>query len=158
MEKLSCFPLFFDLSDRRVLFVGGGKIAERRIKALLPFAGSITVTAPECTPALRQLAAAGEITWHARTFEEADLDGAAIVLAATGDEVADTGIWRLCRERGIWVNVASDKDKCDFYFPGIARRGSVVVGVTAGGADHKKARETTEAIRKLLDNNSTAEE
>ncbi len=150
MEKLPCFPLFFDLRDRQVLVVGGGKIASRRIKALLPFAGRITVVAPECTEDLRALAGSGEIVWHARPFAEADLNGAFLVLAATGDAAADDTVWRLCRERGIWVNLASDRTKCDFYFPGVARKDSVIVGVTAGGTDHKRAREVSEAIRELL--------
>ena len=145
------FPLFVDLSDRTVLVVGGGPIAARRVKTLLPFAGQIVVTAPECTDELAALAAEGKIEHRPRRFEPSDLDAAAIVLCATGDAAADAGVRALCTERGIPANIASDKDKCDFYFPGIARKGSVVVGVTAGGTDHKKARETAEKIRELLE-------
>ena len=75
-----------------------------------------------------------------------------LVLAATGDTGADGEIRRLCSERGILANIASDKDQCDFYFPGVARKGPLVAGVTAGGTDHKKARELTEKIRELLKN------
>ena len=150
-EKLF-FPLFFDLSEKTVLVAGGGPVAERRVKALLPFAGHIIVTAPECTDALARLAAEGKIERRARRFEPADLDGAALVLAATGDAGADGEIRRLCSERGILANIASDKDQCDFYFPGVARKGPLVAGVTAGGTDHKKARELTEKIRELLKN------
>ena len=146
------FPLFFDLSEKTVLVAGGGPIAERRVKALLPFAGHIIVTAPECTDALARLAAEGKIERRARRFEPADLDGAALVLAATGDTGADGEIRRLCSERGILATIASDNDQCDFYFPGVARKGPLVAGVTAGGTDHKKARELTEKIRELLKN------
>ena len=151
MEEKLWFPLFFDLSDRTVLVVGGGPIAARRVKTLLPFTGRVVVTAPECTDELTALADAGKIERRARRFEPADLDGASLVLCATGDAVADGGIRALCAGRGIPVNVASDRDLCDFYFPGIARKGSVVVGVTAGGTDHALARETTEKIRELLE-------
>ena len=74
-----------------------------------------------------------------------------LAVCATGDETVDDTVWRLCRERGVLVNIASDKDKCDFYFPGVARRGSVVAGVTAGGTNHSLAREVTEKIRKMLE-------
>ena len=74
------------------------------------------------------------------------------MLAATGDTGADGEIRRLCSERGILENIASDKDQCDFYFPGVARKGPLGAGVTAGGTDHKKARELTEKIRELLKN------
>ena len=148
-EKLY-FPLFFDLSDKNVLVAGGGRIAARRIKTLLPFVGRIIVAAPECSEELIALAAEGRIEHRARLFVPSDLDGAALALCATGDADTDAEIRRLCAERGIPVNVASDRDKCDFYFPGIARQGSVVVGVTAGGTDHKKARAVTQAIRELF--------
>ena len=151
MEDRLYFPLFFDLSEKTVLVVGGGKIAARRVKTLLPFAGHIRVAAPACTDELRALAGEGAVIWRKRPFAPEDLNGAAIVLCATGDETVDTEVWRLCRERGIPVNIASDKEKCDFYFPGIARKDNVVAGVTAGGTDHKKARETTERIRSLLE-------
>ncbi len=150
MEDRLFFPLFFDLSGKTVLAVGGGKIAARRVKTLLPFAGRIVVTAPECTPELAALAREGKLEWRSRAFVPADLDGAAIVLCATGDADVDGEVRRLCAERGIPVNVASDRDKCDFYFPGVARRDSLVVGVTAGGKDHSLARRITEKIRELL--------
>ena len=98
-EKLF-FPLFFDLSEKTVLVAGGGPVAERRVKALLPFAGHIIVTAPECTDTLAKLAGEGIIERRVRRFEPVDLDGAALVLAATGDAGADGEIRRLCSERG----------------------------------------------------------
>ena len=134
-----------------MLVVGGGPIAARRVKTLLPFAGRIVVTAPECADELTSLAAEGKIEHRPRRFEPSDLDGAAIVLCATGDAAADGEVRALCTQRGIPANIASDKDRCDFYFPGIARKGSVVVGVTAGGTDHSKARETADRIRALRD-------
>ena len=57
----------------------------------------------------------------------------------------------MARSRSIPVNVSSDKTLCDFYFPGVARKGSIVVGVTAGGTDHAGAKRVTQAVRKLLE-------
>lgn len=145
------FPLFFDLSDKSALVVGGGRIAARRIQTLLPFVGRLTVVAPACVPEVRALADEGKLTLRERPFEPADLDGVHLAVCAANDEAVDESVWRLCRERGLLVNIASDKDKCDFYFPGIARKENVVVGVTAGGQDHRQAREVTEKIRKMLE-------
>ena len=58
---------------------------------------------------------------------------------------------RVCRERGIPVNVSTDSALCDFLFPGVARKGALVAGITAGGEDHSAARRLTEAVRKLLE-------
>ena len=152
MEQKLYFPLFIDLSDKTVLVVGGGPIAARRVNTLLPFAGRIVVTAPECVGELTEKAEEGKTELRLRRFEPSDLDGAALVLSATGDADTDEEVRRLCSERGIPVNIASDRNKCDFYFPGVARKGPLVAGVTAGGTDHKKARELTEKIRELLEN------
>ena len=79
------FPLFVDLSDRDILFAGGGRIAARRIGALQPFAEHITVVSPEAEDSVQKLAEEGSITWICRSFEASDLDGRDIVFAATGD-------------------------------------------------------------------------
>lgn len=145
------FPLFVDLSETDVLVVGAGRIALRRVKTLLDFAGRVTVVAPAVCDELEALAAAGGIALRRRAFEERDLEGAGLVLAATNDAALNARIARLARTRGIPVNVGSDKSLCDFYFPGVARRGSVVVGVTASGTDHAASRRVTQAVRRLLE-------
>ena len=144
------FPLFVDLSEKHVLVVGAGHIASRRAAAIAPFAGGVTVVAPEISPALEELAAAGGITLLRRGFRPEDIRDAQLVLTATGDAALDRSVAELCRERRIPVNAASDKSLCDFHFPGLARRENVVVGVNAGGSDHKTARAVTERIRELL--------
>ncbi len=145
------FPLFVDLSQTRVLVVGAGKIALRRVTTLLDFAGAVTVVAPEVCGELEALGEAGEITLHRRCFREADLEGAGLVLSATNDSELNARIGALARARGIPVNVSSDKTLCDFYFPGVARRGDLVVGVTASGTDHAASRRVTQAVRRLLE-------
>ena len=146
------FPLFVDLSETGVLVVGAGRIALRRVKTLLDFAGRVTVVAPAVCEELEALAAAGGIALRRRAFEEGDLDGAGLVLAATNDAALNARIADLARARSIPVNVGSDKSLCDFYFPGVARRGSVVVGVTASGTDHAASKRVTQAVRRLLEN------
>lgn len=79
-----------------------------------------------------------------------DIYDADMVIAATNDSQINTDIYNVCKCTGITVNVCSDKHKCDFYFPGIARKENVVIGVTASGDNHRAARETVEKIRKIL--------
>ena len=144
------FPLFLDLSDKDVLFVGGGAIASRRIHVLQAFADRITVVAPEADGSILKLTEDGEISWIMREFEEEDLERRDIVFAATNDKELNADIAVACRERGITVNVSSDKDLCDFYFPGIVQQGETVIGVSASGKDHKKARRVRERIQEVL--------
>ena len=151
MDERLYFPLFVDLTGKRILVIGAGTVARRRIAALLPFGARITVVAPEASPEVEELAREGRLLWLPRAVQEEDLDGADLVLAAAGDTAVDAQTAAWCRKRHIPVNTASDRSLCDFYFPGVARRGSIVVGVTASGTDHKAARRVSEAVRELLD-------
>lgn len=145
------FPMFVDLSSKRVLFVGAGRIAARRVMALIDFAGSVTVVAPEADPAIQELAAEGRITLHSRRFSEGDLDRADIVLAATGHAGTDVRISGMCRRRGIPFNAACDASLCDFYFPGIVRRDPLVIGVSTSGEDHELASEATKYLKGIFE-------
>ena len=155
MERESTFfPIFLDLSERRVVFVGGGRIATRRVKAIVPFAPQVVVVSPSVSDEIRALVDAGEVTWRQSEWTPDvayALDGDDVVLACTDDAALNESIQRQCREAGVLVNICSDHAKCDFYFPGIVRRGNVTVAVNASGRDHARARELRERIEELLD-------
>ena len=142
--------MFMDLSEKNVLFVGAGRGNSGRIRTMLDFAGSITVVSPEADASIMALSDEGRISLHRRRFDERDLDGADIVITSTGHAGTDVRIAGMCRRRGILVNASSDKTLCDFYFPGIARRDPLVVGVTASGEDHSLAAKASAYFRKLL--------
>lgn len=149
MESLK-FPLFFDMSDRKIVIVGAGTIATRRAETLVDFDTAILVIAPDGTQRMRQLEAERLVRWEHRGFAAADIDGAWMVLTATDDPAVNAQVVRVCRERGIMVNHAGDKSQSDFYFPGIAHKGSLVAGVTASGKDHRLARRAAVELRKWL--------
>jgi len=144
------FPLFVDLSEKNILFVGGGTVNARRVQTILDFAGHITVVSPEAHDYIAALARQGMITWIRNRFTEDDLDDADICIVSTGHQGTDVRIAGMCRRRHILVNAASDSSLCDFYFPGVARKDPLVVGVTASGEDHKMAAEATAYFKKLL--------
>ena len=142
--------MFMDLSEKNVLFVGAGHVNSGRIKMMLDFVGSITVVSPEADASVKALDDEGRIILRRRRFDERDLDGMDIVITSTGHAGTDVRIAGMCRRRGIMVNAASDKTLCDFYFPGIARKDPLVVGVTASGEDHSLAAKASAYFRKLL--------
>lgn len=146
------FPLFINLKEKEILVFGGGVIATRRVKALLPYGAVIRVAAPEISEELKQLAEENQsLILEYRKYKPSELQKPDFVLAATNDENVNTIIFRECRHKEIPVNVASDKDMCDFFFPGIVQQGDITVGITANGKNHKKAAEVTEKIRKMLE-------
>mgnify|MGYP002545735603 CR=1 FL=1 len=150
MKNKPYFPMFIDLSDKNIVVAGGGNIATRRVKTLLKFTRNITVVATKVTQELMDLGKAGTVTLHIRPVKRSDFASAYMVIAATNDWKLNDEIHRVCKEEGIYVNVASDREACDFYFPGIVQNGNVVVGVTASGSDHKEARKTVEKIRSIF--------
>lgn len=149
-KKKPYFPMFVDLSDKKVVVVGAGTIAKRRIRALIEFTNHLVVIAPEVNPELQELENNGVIGILRKNYEREDIYGADIVIAATNDHKTNDDIYSVCKCMGVTVNVCSDKNKCDFYFPGIARKEQIVVGVTATGTDHRKAKDVVEKVRQIL--------
>lgn len=145
------FPIFVDLTDRKIVVAGAGTIAKRRIRVLADFTEHLVVIAPEVNPELKKLEAAGKITVLRKTCEAEDLEGAALVIAAMSDNKVNQEIHEACKRMGIPVNVCSDRAKCDFFFPSIASGGGVVAGISASGRMHGKARETVDQIQKILE-------
>lgn len=150
MKNKRYFPMFVDLSDKNIVVVGGGNIATRRVKTLLQFTRNVTAVAPIVTPELMELGKTGMANVLQRAVKHSDLTMAYMVIAATNDHKLNDEIYRVCKEEGIYVNIADDKEKCDFYFPGIFMQDELVVGITASGLDHKKARKVRLAIEQAM--------
>lgn len=146
------FPLFVDLNKKPILVFGGGKIAERRILSLLDFGGNIKVVSLECTSEIAALAVQQRLVYEKRAYIPGEIKEPYVVLAATNDSFVNSQIHDECKQKGILVNVASDQKKSDFFFPGIAKRKSIVIGITASGKDHGKAKRITEKIKEMLKN------
>ena len=151
MKNKRFFPMFVDLSDKKIVVVGGGNIATRRIKTLLQFTRNIKAVAPKTPMELHELGKAGFVNLINRPVKRSDFTMAFMVIAATNDWKLNDEIYRVCKEEGIYVNVADDKSKCDFYFPGIYMQDEVVVGITASGLNHKKARKVRVAIQEAME-------
>ncbi|MGN0158533.1 MAG: uroporphyrinogen-III C-methyltransferase [Brotaphodocola sp.] len=145
------FPMFFDMSGQKIVIAGAGVIATRRAETLAGFDADILVVAPDGTEGMEQLEKDGAVRWERRAFVESDLDDAYMVLAATSDRELNDAIAAMCHEKKILVNHAGDKNQCDFYFPGIARDGRIVIGATTSGKNHRLARQLTEGLRVWLE-------
>ena len=145
------FPLFISVAGKEIYVYGGGTIALRRVRTLLSFGASVRVTAPEAEEELLTLAKAGKLSYERRPFLPGEISGCdrppLLVLAATDDPEVNGLIVGECRNRGIPVNHGGDKSQCDFYFPAVARDGDLVVGLTGGGADHKKVKRAAAWLR-----------
>ena len=141
------FPLFVDLDGKRAVIFGGGTVAARRAAALLPFGADVTVISPACCADMERLG----LRVERRGYRPGDCAGFDLALAATNDRAVNRAVHLEARAAGVPVNVCDAPGECDFFFPAVARRGHLVVGVTASGLDHGLARRTAQNIRERLD-------
>ena len=133
-------PIFLDLRARRCLMVGGGEVAARKTDLLLQAGAQVHAVAPDLGGGMRALVDAGRIAYRAGGFEEADLDGAQLVIAASDDRSVNARVAELADLRGLPVNVVDDPALCRFIMPAIIDRSPVLVAVSTGGASPVLAR------------------
>ncbi|GIH00081.1 uroporphyrinogen-III C-methyltransferase [Plantactinospora mayteni] len=143
------YPLALRLAGRRVLVVGGGAVATRRVPALLDAEARVVVVAPELTPALRAHVDAGRVEWVAREFAPADLDGAWLVQVAVDDPAAAEAVSAAALDRQIFCVRADDRDAATAWTPAVTRHGPLTVAVLGGG-DPRRAVAVRDAIREQL--------
>lgn len=145
------FPLFVSLSNKKILVFGAGRIAARRVAALLRYGAVVTVVAPQVRDEIRELQknSAGQLLVEQRAYCRSEIqeDHADYVLAVTDDWEVNRMICRECRHKEIPVNNASDSGQCDFYFPALIEQDGLVIGVTSTDGDHRKVAEFCKGLR-----------
>ena len=151
-EPLSARPA---LDGRRVLVVGGGAVATRRVPALLAAGARVEIVAPELTPALRAHVDAGRVTWQARRFEPADVDGAWLVQVAVDDPAAAAQVSAAAEQRRVFCVRADDRDAATAWTPAVTRHGPVTVAVTDGG-DRRRAMAVRDLVAHALESDPAA--
>ena len=147
---MNYFPAFFDLKDRPALIVGGGEAAARRLRLLQKAGARVTVVAPRVGEEIAAAIDAGRIAAVRRGFVSGDVNGQAIVFAATGLPAVDERVAEAARTAGVPVNVADHAGLSSFIVPAIVERDPVVIGISTGGAAPVLASRLREAIERLL--------
>ena len=153
------FPIFTDIKDKTVLIAGGGRMAERKLKSLAAFKPRVVLCAPEVSGetegTINKLKAQGlEIRLIKRPFEENNLNGVFICIAATDDRQVNAHISGLCAKKGIPVNVVDDPGLCSFNFPALVLRGELTVGISTAGLSPTAAGGTKRLIDGMLSDNA----
>lgn len=145
------FPLFADLKGRRVLVVGGGAVAERKVKSLLACGAAVTVGAPEATTELQQLHEQNVIQFIPRGFEPEWLNDIWLVVAATDDKATNRLIAGLATEKRLFINVVDDPELSTFQVPSIVDRSPLTIAISSSGHAPVLARRVRERIETLFD-------
>jgi uroporphyrin-III C-methyltransferase / precorrin-2 dehydrogenase / sirohydrochlorin ferrochelatase len=154
------YPVGLRLAGRRVVVVGGGQVAHRRVAGLLEARAQVTVVSPELTPALEALVAPGaataQLTWHPRRYVDGDLAGAWYAVAATDDPAVNSAVAAEAERDRVFCARADDRSASSVWTPAVGRQGDLVVGVHGGG-DPQRAVGVRDAVLAGLTDGSIAD-
>ena len=145
------FAAFLDLLNKKIVVVGGGKVATTKVRALLPCRPApLVVVAPRVSGPIRRAADAGQLLWLGREYADGDLDGAALAFGASDDTGLNARVAADARRLGIPVLAVDDVPNCDFIAPALVRRGDVTIAISTGGRSPAMARRTRERLEHEL--------
>jgi siroheme synthase-like protein len=128
------------LAGRRCLVVGGGGVGLEKVEGLLTCDGAVTLVAPDAHPALAELASEGSIEWLRRSYRPDDLEGAFLVIAATGDSEVNIAVHDDAEARAMLVNVVDVPPLCNFILPAVVRSGPLAIAISTAGASPALAK------------------
>jgi uroporphyrin-III C-methyltransferase/precorrin-2 dehydrogenase/sirohydrochlorin ferrochelatase len=150
------YPVGLRLHGRRVVVVGGGQVAHRRVAGLLEAGAHVTVVSPEVTPALEAMVEPGRLTWVRLRYAPGDLDGAWYAVAATDDPAVNAAVAEEAERGRIFCARADDRSASSAWTPAVGRHGELVVGVHGGG-DPQRAVGVRDAVVSGLTDGSIAD-
>lgn len=150
-EGLS-YPVHLDLRGRRVLVVGAGSVAARKLERLVPAGAAVTVVAPTAVPAIAER---DDVRWHRRPYQQGEVADYRLAFTCTGESEVDAQVFADGEASGVWVNSADDIDHCSFILPAIARRGPLSVSVSTQGVSPALASWLRVRFQRELDDGVT---
>ncbi|MFF5480647.1 uroporphyrinogen-III C-methyltransferase [Streptomyces sp. NPDC012935] len=146
MAENPAYPVGLRLSGRKVVVLGGGQVAQRRLPALIAAGADVFLVSPEVTPSVEAMADAGEITWQRRPYADGDLSDAWYALIATGDKEANTRASSEAERHRVWCVRSDDADAATAWTPATGTSEGVTVAVLTSDARGRDPRHTA-AIR-----------
>ena len=148
---MKLFPMTVDLRERRVLVIGAGTVAHRKIERLLGTGAHIHVVAPRFSPQIIDLSQQGMLTLSEGWYNPDVLDGAWLVIAATNDSALHRVIAHDATQRRVFVNVVDEPSLCSFQSPSVVERGPLTIAISSSGHAPVIARRLRERIETLFD-------
>ena len=139
------FPLFLDLTGQKVVLVGGGRVALRRVGTLQQCGAAVVVVSPTLHPDMPP------VTHISRPYCPGDLEGAVLAVAATDCPEINRQVAQEAKALGIPISVADDPQACTFFFPALCVGENLVAGVVGNGSDHARTARAAQQIRELLE-------
>lgn len=149
-KKFPYYPIYIDIEDREVLIVGGGNVCARKAETMIRYGARVTIVSPEITDEIAGWENDKALVVRRKLYDEADLNGASIVIASTDDRCINARVARDCRRRKVPVNVVDVTHLCEFIVPAIIEKGSVQIAVSTGGKSPALARTLKEELQQTI--------
>jgi precorrin-2 dehydrogenase/sirohydrochlorin ferrochelatase len=125
-------------------------VATRKVQGLLSAGAKVRVISPAVTPELQELANSGELCLLLRPYQDGDLAGAFLAIAATDDTAVNESVWQEAQRRGCLINVVDDPAHSNFTLPAVLQRGDLTIAISTGGASPALARRLRERLEALI--------
>ncbi len=138
---MSFFPMYMDMTDLKVLVVGGGKIAVEKLEKLLDFTKEITIISTILSSEAKDLIDTYNLKFSERAYRTGDIEGFDIVIIATDTIALHREIYEESRGSRILVNSVDNTDYCDFIFPSYVQKGDLTIAFSTGGASPAFAKQ-----------------
>jgi siroheme synthase-like protein len=146
------YPLFLDVEGKLCVVIGGGQVAERKVRTLLAFGARVRVVSPKLTQGLGRLKGSGTIEHVARHYREEDSEASLLVIAATSSRAVNRQVREDAGRAGVLVNVVDDPALCDFLAPSIVKKDPLVIAISTSGVSPgaaKRLRKELETAARL---------
>lgn len=156
MAEHPAYPVGLRLAGRRVVVIGGGQVAQRRLPALIAAGAEIVLVSPSATPSVDAMAETGEIRWERRRYEDGDLAGAWYALIATRDREANDRASAEAERERLWCVRADDAEAATAWTPATGRVEGVTVAVLSGNDPRRSAAVRDAVVEGLRDGTLTA--
>ena len=152
MNNNQLYPVFLRLDKLQLLVVGGGAVAEEKLRFLYKSSPNahVTIIAKELREGVRAIATLLNAKISVRPFETDDVKPFDIIIAATNDKELNHTIWQAAKENNKLINVADTPDLCDFYMGGIVTRGDLKIAISTNGKSPTLAKRIREFLEDIL--------
>ncbi|WP_165996723.1 NAD(P)-dependent oxidoreductase [Bacillus sp. Cs-700] len=147
---MSEYPVSLNLTEKRIVIVGGGRIALRKLKGLLGCGAILTVVSPEINEEIKNLENFNTITFVEREVRESDLQDAFFIIVATNSFEVNEFVINRARDHQL-INASHQADRGNVSLPATLKRGRLIISVFTGGASPLLARKIRDDLSSKYD-------
>ncbi|MGH2318734.1 NAD(P)-binding protein [Planococcus sp. SE5232] len=147
---MTVIPIMIELAEKKVIVVGGGRIAKRKLNTLLDSGAVLTVISPAVAPEIKQWAEEGKIQWKQKNFDSKEAEEAFMMIIATDDPVVNAAAKEAAPPHCL-INASTEAESGNIHFPAHLKRGKLSIAVSTNGASPMLAKKIKQDLQTQFD-------